>query len=71
MPEFMQDVVVTLIAIGAAYLVVSRVFSMVSPGKGQASCDSCPSDQRQGSTAAGTDGADAVKPLTLVRERRQ
>ena len=41
MPELAQHVIVTLVAIWAAYLVITRVVSMVSPGKpGGGTCDS-------------------------------
>jgi hypothetical protein len=68
MPELAQHIVVTIVALWAAYLVISRVFSMVGAGKrGGASCDSCPTGQRAGAA----DVAGAVKPLTLVRLRPQ
>lgn len=69
MPELAQHIIVTLVAIWAAYLVITRVLSMVSPGKpGGATCDSCPTGQRG---AAATDLDGTVKPLTLVRPRPQ
>jgi hypothetical protein len=67
MPELAQHVIVTLVAIWAAYLVITRVVSMVSPGKpGGGTCDSCPTGQRRGAEA---EVAGAVKPLTLVTQR--
>lgn len=70
MPELIQDVIVTLVAIGAASIVVKRVFSFVSPGRGRvATCDACPSGQGQNDATTLADGA--AKPLTLVHERRR
>ncbi len=67
MPELAQDIVVTLVAIGAAYLVITRVFSLVSSDKG-GTCDSCPTGQRR---AATTDAPGAAKPLILIKTRPQ
>jgi hypothetical protein len=65
--ELAQHVIVTLVAIWAAYLVITRVFALVGAGKREATCDSCPTGRR----AAAADVPGAVKPLTLVRPRRQ
>jgi hypothetical protein len=70
MPELLQDVIVTLFAAGAAWIIVKRVFSFVNPAQGRvATCDSCPSGQSNDSTTNLEDGL--TKPLTLVRERRR
>ncbi|MDA1183287.1 MAG: hypothetical protein O2930_01415 [Acidobacteria bacterium] len=65
MAELAQHVIVTLVAIWAAYLVITRVLSMVGAGKGEATCDSCPTGKQR------ADAPGAVKPLTLVKQRPQ
>lgn len=66
MPEIAQHIIVTLVAIWAAYLVVTRIFSLVGPGDRGGTCDSCPTGQRRAGTA---DVPGAAKPLTLIREQ--
>ena len=68
MPELMQDVIVTLVAIAAAYVVVRRVFLMVGPGNGSPKCDSCPAND---GIAEQVNDASTAKQLTLVREQRR
>jgi len=62
-PDIVQHALVTLAAIGAAWVVVRRVFTVVKPtGGGAPKCASCPvarpPDQQLTSEA---------KPLTLIR----
>ena len=65
MPELFQDVVVTLVAVWAAWVIVRRVTAVVTPGpKRSASCDNC------ASSSAASKGDAGPKPLTLVRDRR-
>jgi hypothetical protein len=48
MPMFLQDMVVTLAAIGAASLVLRRVFTTVRPAGPEGSkCASCPAHKRE------------------------
>ncbi len=67
MPELAQDIIVTLVAIGAAYLVITRVFSLVS-SDGRGNCDSCPTGQRRAATA---NDPGVAKPLRLIKTRSQ
>ena len=63
MSETLQTAIVTLVAAGAAWIVVKRVFMTVRP-TGQASCDSCPSGQ-----SAPPRLTDQPKPLPFIRSR--
>jgi len=70
MPELLQDAVVTLVALGAAWIVFRRVFGLVaSRGGASPACDSCPSAAAHGHRPPAA-GDGEVRPLTLVRERR-
>mgnify|MGYP006919826319 CR=1 FL=1 len=61
MGEILQHAMVTLVAAGAAWVVIRRVFVTVSPGGGS-KCASCPSARPS------RQALDAVaKPLTLIR----
>ena len=62
MPEALQTAIVTLVAAGAAWTVVKRVFMTVRP-TGQARCDSCPSGQSAPRLT------DQPKPLPFIRSR--
>ena len=77
--DFIQHAMVTLAAIGAAWVVVRRLFTVAKPlGGGAPKCASCPSaaPQRTG-VRAGDPSAQAhkpaqalsseTKPLTLIR----
>lgn len=61
--EALQTAIVTLVAAGAAWVVIRRVFMTVAPA-GQAKCASCPSAQ-----SAPRPLADQPKPLTVFRSR--
>lgn len=70
MPEMLQfqfqDVVVTLTAVAAVWVIVRRVTSAVGPGpRRTASCTKCAS-----ASPATPKGDAATRPLTLVRDRR-
>jgi hypothetical protein len=66
MPEILEHVIVTMVAAGAAAVIVRRVAGIVRPrrGAGATPCDNCPSasEHRPDDAAAPT-----AKPLTLVR----
>ena len=63
MPALLQDVVVTLAALWAVWVIVRRMGAVVSPGAGRtASCDNCASGK-----AGGRPDDGAAKPLTLIR----
>lgn len=62
MPELVQDAIVTLAAAGAAWVVIRRVFTTVSPSGPK--CASCPSASAKPRPAA---LADEPKPLTFFR----
>lgn len=66
--ELLQDAVVTLLALGAAILVVRRVFAVVQPASGEPACASCPSAEAHGQKPESA--TEAAKPLTLVRGDR-
>jgi hypothetical protein len=78
-PDFIQHAIVTLAAIGAAWIVVRRVFTIVKPaGGGAPKCASCPSAAPQRARVhVGDPAAQAhkptqppsseTKPLTLIR----
>jgi hypothetical protein len=62
---FLQDVIVTVVAVAAACVVAWRVFSIVQPSKGP-SCANCPSARahaRQPQQAADS----LPQPITLMR----
>ena len=62
-PDVIQHAIVTLAAIGAAWLVVRRVFTVVKPiGGGAPKCASCPAARPQDQPLTSE-----AKPLTLVR----
>jgi len=67
MPEFLQHIIVSIVALGAAAIVVRRVAGIVRPPRSSAAtpCANCPSaaQHRVESPSAAPD----VKPLTLVR----
>jgi len=70
MPELVQDVVVTIAALGAAWILVRRVFGVFGPARGASSgCPSCASGEGGcGHTGASTTTATpAAAPLTLHR----
>ena len=75
--DFFQHAIVTLAAIGAAWVVARRLFTVVKPvGGGAPKCASCPSAARTGGRV-GDPAAQAhtpaqplsseAKPLTLIR----
>jgi hypothetical protein len=66
MPELLQHIVVTVVAFGAAFVVVQRVFSVVQPVGGNPKCASCPSNPAHAARPAQPQPAD-IKPLTFVR----
>jgi hypothetical protein len=63
MSEIVQTAIVTVVAAGAAWVVVKRVFMTVRPN-GQASCDACPSGQKTPPRLT-----DQPKPLPFIRSR--
>jgi hypothetical protein len=66
MPELAQHVVVTLAALGAAGIVVRRVFGTFAPGKGSSSpCDKCASAAEHRQVSQRTEPT--VQPMILVR----
>jgi hypothetical protein len=64
MPELLQHILVTLVAFGAAVLVVRRVFTVVRPTGGSA-CASCPSAKKAAAPALDAE----ARPLTLFTSR--
>ena len=58
--ELLQHIVVTIVAIGAAAVIVRRVAGVVRTPGGQSKCSSCPSAGAQGHPQQ-------ESPLTLVR----
>ena len=62
--ELLQHVVVTIVALGAATVIVRRVTGIVRTPGGQSKCSSCPSAEAHGQGQQGT-------PLTLVRNARR
>lgn len=58
--ELIQHIVVTLVAIGAATVIVRRVAGVVRTSGPQAKCSSCPS-------AAAHSRSQQESPLTLLR----
>jgi len=68
MPEFLQHVIVTMVAFGAAAVIIRRVTGVVRAPRGAnaPSCENCPSASQH---HAGPSPAapPTVKPLTLVR----
>ena len=64
-PDFIQDAIVTLAAIGAAWFVARRVIGFVKPAGGAApKCASCPAAQTHKPAQA---VSSETKPLTLIR----
>ena len=67
--ELLQHIIVTALAIGAGYIIVTRVFSVVRPSGGTAKCANCPSADAHGQAPSRV-VAEETKPLTLVRGDR-
>jgi hypothetical protein len=67
MPELLQHIIVTVVAFGAAAVIVRRVTGIVRAPRRQAtSCANCPSaSQHQATDSAAA--SSSAKPLTLVR----
>jgi hypothetical protein len=66
-PELLQDIVVTIVAAGAAGIIIRRVTGVVrSPKGGALPCANCPSARRATQSKVPATSPD-VKPLTLVR----
>ncbi|MBM3779718.1 MAG: hypothetical protein FJW23_16010 [Acidimicrobiia bacterium] len=63
--EWWQDAVVTLVAVGCAAFIVSRVVGLVRPRKAPG-CANCPSSNEP----ARPDQEPAARPLVLVRPKR-
>jgi hypothetical protein len=63
MPETLQGVIVTIVAAGAAWVVIRQVFSVVKPA-GEPKCSSCTS-----SNSVEPPLDDRPKPLTFIRSR--
>ena len=61
--ELIQHIVVTVVAIGAATVIVRRVAGVVRAPAGPSKCSSCPS------AGAQQGPGQEVSPLTLVRRR--
>ena len=68
--EVLQHAAVTVLAVYAGYIIVTRVISVVRPSGGGAKCANCQSADayEQGSPRAVPESA---KPLTLVRSDRR
>ena len=67
MPELLQHIIVTIVAFGAAAVIVRRVAGVVRPTRRTATpCANCPSAEQHRAPDSAT-GSPAVKPLTLVR----
>jgi hypothetical protein len=64
MPEILQHAVVTIVAFGAAALVIRRVFTVVKPAGGSA-CAACPSAKRAAPEQPAPGLTAEAKPLTL------
>jgi hypothetical protein len=63
MAEIVQHAIVTLVAFGAAVVLVRRVFVTMKPSKsGPSKCASCPA-----ATGAAPVLSSEARPLTLVR----
>jgi hypothetical protein len=64
-PDFIQDAIVTLAAMGAAWFVARRVFAFVKPAAAATpKCASCPANQ---TLTPAQPVLSATKPLTLIR----
>ena len=62
--DFIQHALVTMAAIGSAWVIVRRVFSFVKPaGAAAPKCASCPAAQGQAAQPLSSE----AKPLTLIR----
>ena len=67
MPELLQHIIVTLVAFGAAAVIVRRVAGVVrAPRRSSTPCAKCPSASQHQVTDTAT-ASSTVKPLTLVR----
>jgi hypothetical protein len=67
MPELLQHIIVTLVALTAAAVVFRRVAGVVrSPRRQSTPCANCPSASEHHPEAAAA-ASSTVKPLTLVR----
>ena len=68
MPEFLQHVIVTVVAFGAAAVIIRRVTGIVRPPRGAKSpaCENCPSASQHHADQSPA-AAPTVKPLTLIR----
>ena len=65
MADFIQHAIVTLAAIGSAWVIVRRVFTFVKPaGNAAPKCASCPAAQAHAPAKA---VPSETKPLTLIR----
>lgn len=51
MDPLFQDIVVTLIASGAAFVLIQRVRAVVSPSRKSTGCDACPKCEQSRGTA--------------------
>ena len=67
MPELLQHIIVTIVAFGAAAVIVRRVAGVVRPThRASTACANCPSAAAHEAPDSAT-GSPSVKPLTLVR----
>lgn len=67
MVELLQDMFVTVVAAGAAFVLVRNVFTMFRPARNGSACNAC------GPACAGTQPntpASTVVPLKLVRREK-
>jgi hypothetical protein len=67
MPELLQHIIVTLVALAAAAVVFRRVAGvMFTPRRSSTPCANCPS-AAQHQVKDGIPASSSAKPLTLVR----
>lgn len=74
MPELLQHAIVTTAALGAAWLVLRRLFAAALPDSASHKCSSCPVAQRLGPQApapAEEPRQAPAHPLVLVKHGRR
>jgi hypothetical protein len=70
--EILQHVIVTLVAMGAGWIIVRRIFSTVRPGPGAHDCASCPVSSGVRAEAAESSfaeqrGEPTTHPMILIK----
>ena len=61
---YLQDVIVTAVALGAGWIVVRRMVGFVTPTRGEPACANCPTASRSAAPAP------AEHPLVFVKSSR-